>query len=411
MPIYFDNNATTAVDPRVLEAMLPWLSDQCGNASSLHSHGRPARSAIDTAREQVAALVGAKTSEVIFTSGGTEANNLAVRGMASARKGSLAFSATEHPSVKESCEALAFSGRSVIEIPALANGQVDVPSLAKTLEQDELAFVSVMRANNETGVIQPIDEIRALTRECKVPLHCDAVQAAGKMPLSFSELAVDAMTVSAHKIYGPKGAGALVLKSNLPLTPVTNGGGQERMIRPGTENVAAIVGFGKAAELALSELNQRSSAVCDLRTALLHGLDAMNAGITVYGRESNCLPNTVQFSLPGFDGEALLMALDRHGVSVSSGSACASGKGEPSHVLIAMSVPEIQARGAIRVSLGKNNRLDEIETFLEKLAEIRHSVSTNMPSVLGSSVGHSAANFAPGLMSAAAEVGELGAGE
>lgn len=387
MGIYFDNNATTSVDPRVLEAMLPWLSTQCGNASSLHSHGRPARTAIDTAREQVAALVGAQPGEVVFTSGGTEANNLAVRGISAARKGALVFSAIEHPSVKESCEAQSFDGRPVIEIPANLAGATDVAALEDIVQNtSDVAFVCLMRANNETGVLQPMAQARDITAEKGIPLHCDAVQAVGKMPVSFSDLAVDSMTLSAHKIHGPKGAGALIFKSSLPLRPPTFGGGQEKLFRPGTENVAAIVGFGRAAELALAERGQRIEKMRGLRTRLLAGLDQLDANIEVFGRDAAALPNTLQFAVPGFDGEALLMALDRHGVSVSSGSACASGKGEPSHVLLAMGIPEHRARGAIRVSLSAENTAAEVDEFLAALATIRQSLQMKMPAMMGAVV-------------------------
>ncbi len=368
MPIYFDHNATTAIDARVLEAMQPYLGSVFGNPSSLHRFGRNARDAINHAREQVAALVGVQPSQIVFTSGGTEANNTALKGLARAGDRVL-ISAIEHPSVLELDTPLRASGVAVDFIPARAAGDVDVDALQALLDAGDVGLVSVMRVNNETGVIQPIEEIADRVRASGAILHCDAVQAAGKLPLRWADTGAAAMTLSSHKIYGPKGVGALVISKTLELTPLLHGGGHEQGLRAGTENLSAIVGFGRAAELALAECDKRASHCLALRQQLETGLKAL-PGIVVFGETCARLPNTCQFSVPGFDGEALLMALDRQAIAVSSGSACSSGKGEPSHVLMAMGVDEVTARGAIRVSLGKDSTSGEVAQFLAVLGDL-----------------------------------------
>jgi cysteine desulfurase len=371
MPVYLDHNATTHLDPRVLEAMQPYLSGPAANASSLHRYGRMARDAVEQARTQVAALVGCEAKEIVWTSGGTEANNLAVKGvvteLASAR---VLYGATDHPAVMEAAEALARSGCEVEPIVVNREGLIDFEALEVQLARGKADLVSAMRANNETGVIQDVARLAVLAHRKGAFVHVDAVQAAGKIPVDIQALDCDLLSLSAHKIYGPKGAAALVVRSHVELHPIQHGGAQERGLRGGTENVAAIVGFGAAAELALAELQTRAEHAQVLRERLEAGLRTRPDAIIFGGGAPERLPNTLQFALAGWDGEALLMALDRKGYAVSSGSACASGSGEPSHVLIAMGYDRVTAKGAIRVSLGKDNTVEQVDGFLSALNAI-----------------------------------------
>ncbi len=360
--IYFDHNATTAVDDRVVEAMLPYLKTFYGNPSSLYKMGRIVRSAIDTAREQVSALVEVQPSQVLFTSGGTEANNLALNCVP--KSASIATSDIEHPSISEFSSQ--WGGRSQ---PVTVNGQgiVKLSVITELVQRSARPeLVSVMMANNETGVIQDIAGITQLLKPEHILMHTDAVQAVGKIPVSFPRLGVDLMSLSSHKIYGPKGCGALVVSKTLPQTPLLIGGGQENGWRAGTENVAAIVGFGQAAELALLELESRSAYCLKLRQQLEVGLKSI-PNVTLFSEQVERLPNTLQFSIKGLDGEMLLMQLDQKNIAVSSGSACASGGGKASAVLMAMGVDYQVAKGAIRVSFGKDNTAAEIEQFITVL--------------------------------------------
>lgn len=365
-PVYLDHNATTPLDARVLEAILPYLQDRFGNPSSSHRHGRAARSAIECARAQVAALVNAEPNQVVFTGGGSEANNLALKGAALALgRGRLAISAIEHSSVVEPARALARRGWEVDVISVDECGCITADRLAAAL-RDDTRLVSVMSANNETGVVQSLPELAYLARSRGILVHTDAIQAAGKLPLDFQACGAHLMTLSAHKLYGPKGVGALIRDRAVELEPLVHGGGHEWGLRAGTENVAGIVGFGMAAELARTELSARRAHLMRLRDYLEARLAAL-AGVTVIGREAERLPNTVMLSAPGVEGETLLLALDRAGVSVSSGSACSSGVTEPSHVLVAMGVAENVARGAIRVSLGKDNSEADVDRLVSAL--------------------------------------------
>ncbi len=369
--MYFDYNATTAIDERVVEAMLPYLVEVFGNPSSVHRYGRLARAAIDQARQQVAALVNAHESQVIFTSGGTEANNLAIKGCLWQEKNALlAHSAIEHASVLEPAKAMQRQGWRREEILVDDQGRVLMKSLQKILTLKPL-LVSVMQANNETGVIQALDEITQQVRDHGAFMHTDAVQAAGKIKVDFKASNVHLMTLSAHKIYGPKGSGALIVDKALDLYAMQFGGGHEKGYRPGTENLAGIVGFGKAAELALQEWDERSQQVLPLRDALQQGLLAIS-GVKVYSLHAPRVPNTIQVGIPGYDGEALLMELDRRNIAVSSGSACASGDTGASHVLQAMQAEMPLAKSAIRISLGKNSTMLEVQEFLIQLADILH---------------------------------------
>ena len=372
MPIYFDHNATTPLEPRVLEAMLPYLSGPYGNPSSVHRYGRAARDAVEAARLQVAALAGAQPAEVVWTSGGTESNNLALTGAAGVAKqpGRIRYGSTEHPAVLETAESMRQQGWQVETIAIDGQGLVDWPAFEAQLARGPLCIAALMVANNETGVLQDVPRAAVLVHAAKALLLADAVQGAGKVPLDFAASGADLMSLSSHKLYGPKGVGALVIRSGVELAPLMHGGGQERGLRGGTENVAAIVGFGAAAELAQQELEARNTHLLALRERLATGLHAV-PGITIFGEQSPRLSNTVQFGLKGWEGEALLMALDRKGIAVSSGSACSSGKGEPSHVLLGMGLPRDVAYGAIRVSLGKDNTATEVDRFLAVLGELR----------------------------------------
>lgn len=360
--IYLDHNATTRCDERVVEAMLPYFGAMYGNPSSLNKLGRIARSAIDTAREQIAALIDAKEAQIVFTSGGTEANALA---LANARGAALAISALEHPSVFEYAEVHQDAYRVLQTLEVDGAGIVSPASLASfNWQAGDMA--SVMLANNETGVIQSVAAIVDYLAERGVNVHTDAVQALGKISFSFRKLGVKLMSLSSHKIYGPKGCGALVVAQDFALKPWQLGGDQEHGLRAGTENVAAIVGFGKAAELAKSEMDQRVSSLFALRTYLEQALRAI-PGLVIFAEQENRLPNTVQFGISGINGEMLLMQLDQRNIAVSSGSACSASSGAISPVLAAMRVDGALARAAIRVSLGKDNSEAEINQFVDTL--------------------------------------------
>lgn len=362
--VYFDHNATTPLDERVIDAMLPYFKQFYGNPSSLYRFGRVVRSAIDIAREQVATLIGAQPAQIVFTSGGTEANNLALKAVA--KDSRIAVSAIEHPSILEAVSENRGANACVL-IPVDHNGLVSHIEVEKLIQQPmKPALVSIMLANNENGVIQDVKRIAQSLKGTQILLHTDAIQAAGKIPVSFCHLGVDLMSLSSHKIYGPKGCGALVINKGLHIEPLLVGGGQENNLRAGTENVAAIVGFGKAAELALQELEERADYCLALRTKLERELQTI-PGLVIFAEQTNRLLNTVQFGIQDIDGEMLLMQLDQKNIAVSSGSACSSGGGKASSVLTAMGVEFSLAKSAIRVSLGKMNRNTEIIEFIKIL--------------------------------------------
>ncbi len=361
------------MDDRVVEVMAPFLAKYYGNPSSLYRWGRIARDAIEQARAQVASLVNATPNQVIFTSGGTEANNLALQGwMRKFPGGKLAVSAIEHSSVLETAQGLQQQGWQTSFIPVQASGVISADALDELLDDSDIQLVSCMAANNETGVVQPVAELAQIARQHNTLFHSDAVQAAGKLPLDFPGMGVQMMTLSAHKIYGPKGVGALIVDKNLELMPLLYGGGQERRLRGGTENVAGIIGFGKAAELVLQERESQAKHLLSLRQQLEAGLMTI-PGVEIFAQQIPRLPNTIQFGVNGVDGEMLVMSLDRENIAVSSGSACASGGSEPSHVLVAMGVEENLARSAVRISLGKDNTANEVERFLLSLQSILQS--------------------------------------
>ncbi len=369
MAIYLDHNATTSLHEKVFEAMRPYMGETSGNPSSLHRFGRLQRHAIDQAREQVAALMDAQASQVVFTSGGTEANNLMLKGLCKdSAVQRIAVSEIEHSSLLQPAAFVADEGCAVDSIAVNQQGQVTAEALIDAIK-DDTALVSVMAANNETGAVQDIEKLAEEARARGIWFHTDAAQVAGKMEFSFKQAGVHAMTLSAHKLYGPMGAGALIVDKQLPMHSILQGGSQEFGLRAGTENVPAIVGFGMAAELARQEMVQRADHVRVLRDQLEKRL--MQFGVvTVFAQQVERLPNTLQFGVQGFDGETLLMELDRRGLAVSSGSACTSGKSEPSHVLKAMAVPDGLATSAIRVSLGRTNTMAEIDFFVEAMQQI-----------------------------------------
>lgn len=365
---YLDNNAGAGLAEGVLDAMLPYLQQQQGNPSSSHRFGRYAQAALDKARQQVATLVNADPAQVIFTSGGTEANNQAIAGVAERyNSGKILVSAIEHPAMLEPARRLERHGFELQLIPVDDKGLIDPAILAEMID-DETRLVSIMWANNETGVIQDIPALAAVCHEKGVPLLSDAVQAAGKLPLDIKAAGVDMLTLSAHKFGGPKGIGALVVSAELDWPAYILGGGQEEEKRSGTENVAAIVGFGAAANYVQSHIDDYQTHCRQLRDLLESKLHEI-PGITIFAEHAERLPNTSFFALQGFDSDTMLMVLDKQGFSVSSGSACGTGRQTPSHVLTAMGVPDPIALGAIRVSVSRQNTVKEIEQLAQALAK------------------------------------------
>lgn len=361
-PVYLDWNATAPLEPAVREAMLAWLGGRHGNPSSRHEYGRQARAAIDEARARVAAAVGAHATEVVFTSGGSEANNLFVKGAAACLKpGLIGISAIEHPCVREPARQLRRRGWTVHEIAVDADGRIDQEDWLALLERRP-ALLSVMLANNETGVMQDIEALAAQAQHAGAWLHTDAVQALGKVGVNFRTSGVHAMTLSAHKIGGPLGAGALIVDKRIEIEPLIAGGGQERGLRSGTENVAAIVGFGLACELAAARVEKEASRLAGLRERLESGL--RDLGVVFYSDKAERLPNTSYFALEDLDGETLVGRLDRAGFACASGSACSSAHPEPSPTLLAMGVAPELARGALRVSLGRDTTESDITRFV-----------------------------------------------
>ncbi|MES2772524.1 MAG: cysteine desulfurase family protein [Pseudomonadota bacterium] len=375
-PVYFDHNASSPLDPAVLCAMLPYLSEQFGNASSRHEYGRAARRALDEAREQVAQAVGAQPSEIVFTSGGSEANNLFIKGVSATYKpGLLAVSAIEHPCVIKPAEQLLKRGWMLRQLPVDRSGRVE-PNQYQAVMAQRPQLVSVMYANNETGVLQAVETLASAAKAVGAVFHTDAVQALGKVALDFRQLnaaGVQAMSLSAHKIGGPKGIGALVLDKRLSLEAQIAGGGHERGLRSGTENIAAIVGFGLACQRATEQLSAQAQHLLTLRQQLESGLDKL--GMILFSQDAERLPNTVYFACPDIEGETLVAQLDRAGFAVASGAACSSANPEPSHVLRAMGVAAEQARGAVRISLSGQahcaNNAAQIEQFLSTLSATR----------------------------------------
>ena len=375
--VYLDHSATTPIDPRVVEAMLPYLTEKFGNASSVHLFGQEARAAIDRARREVAALIGARANEVVFVSGGTEANNLGIQGIteASGEHGRHIITSTiEHPSVRGICESLERQGWEVTRLPAYEDGVVRVADVRKALRTGTV-LISVMLANNELGTIQPIEEISALVKQARedgqrhLRFHTDAVQAAGRVPIDVDKLGVDLLSLSSHKLYAPKGTGALFVRKGTRLTPQNIGGHQERERRAGTEAVPGIVAFGAAAKLAAAEMNERSAHDKKLRDLFETRVAASIDNIVWNGAREPRLPHVSNISFRFIEGEGLLINLDLHGIAVSTGSACSSGTLEPSPVIIALGRDVELARGSIRFSFGKDNTEEDVDRVLEVLPQ------------------------------------------
>ncbi len=369
--IYLDNAATTAVSPRVLEAMLPYFTQVHGNASSIHGFGREAKRAVETARRQVMkALNAAAPQEVYFTAGGTESDNWAIKGAALARQGGhIITTAIEHHAVLHTCQWLENQGFSVTYLPVDEFGRVAAAQVEKALREDTI-LVSVMAANNEVGTIQPVAEIGALCRERGVLFHTDAVQAVGAMPIDVQAMKIDLLSLSGHKIHGPKGAGALYVRKGVKLDAFIHGGAQERGFRAGTENVPAIVGLGTAIEDACENLAENAAHMTALRQRLIDGLMTRISGTRLNGHPTERLPGNANLSFDRVEGEALLLRLDLMGVAASSGSACTSGTLDPSHVLMALGLTQAQANGALRLTIGTDTTAEEIDAVLDILPPI-----------------------------------------
>jgi cysteine desulfurase len=368
--VYFDHAATTPVDPRVLEAMLPYFSHQYGNPSELHRLGREARAAVEAARAQVAAGIGAGEKEIVFTAGGTESDNLALFGsLARYQPGHLIVSAVEHPAVMEAARALNRLGWAVDFVPVDGHGIVDLDAYEQAF-RDDTRLASVMLANNVVGSVQPVATLARIAHEKGALFHTDAVQAVGSLPLDVTDLGVDLLSLSGHKLYGPKGVGALYVKRGTRLQPILHGGGHERRLRSGTENVPGIVGLGVAMSLAAAQVPEVRPRLERLRDRIAHGVLERIPEVTYLGHPSERLPGNVAFSVRYVEGESMLLQLDAQGFMVSSGSACASGSLEPSHVVLALGLGAEEAHGSMRISLGRENTDEEAEAFLDAFPPI-----------------------------------------
>jgi cysteine desulfurase len=371
--VYLDFNATTPVEPEVLDAMLPYFSEEFGNAASIHTFGQKGRAAVETARESVAALIGARPQEIVFTSGGTESDNHAIFGIAGQSLSAassrnlvphLITTAVEHEAVLNTCQALEKSGAAITYLPVDREGRIDPDSVRRAI-RPETVLITIMHANNELGTVQPLEEIGRIAAEADVYFHTDAVQSAGKIPIDVKAMGVDLLSVSGHKLYAPKGVGALYIRGGTHIRQFLYGGHHQRGFRPGTENVPGIVGLGKAAELASKSLAQDNKKVSALHNKLEQGLLARVADSRVNGGTAPRTPNTTNLLFPGLEGEALVIALDLKGLACSTGAACSSGAVEPSHVLTAIGLPPEEARASLRFSLGRHTSAEDIEFALE----------------------------------------------
>jgi len=369
--VYMDHAATTPVDPEVVEAIVPCLTEVYGNASSLHSFGREAHNAMEEARSRVARLINASPEEIIFTAGGTESDNIAIKGAAYANRSKgdhIVTSTIEHPAVLETCRSLEEEGFKVSYVPVDKDGIIEIESLRKAVTERTI-LITIMHANNEIGTIEPIEEIAEIAETKNTILHSDAVQSAGKIPIDLKEIGIDLLSISAHKIYGPKGIGALYIRKGTRLEPIIHGGGHERGLRSSTENIPGIVGLGKAAELAERRMSEDTAYLTNLRDQLikstLNGIEESYLN----GHPTKRLPNNAHFRFTGIEGEALILNLDEKGIAASTGSACSSKKLLPSHVLMAIGLDEVQAHGSLRLTLGRENSKEDVEYVLQVLPE------------------------------------------
>ncbi|MDI6887699.1 MAG: cysteine desulfurase NifS [Candidatus Thermoplasmatota archaeon] len=375
--IYLDHAATTPIAQEVLKEMLPYFTEFYGNASSLHSFGREAHNAIEKARAQIANLIKAKEEEIIFTSSGTESDNLAIKGIAYRHKELITdfegphiiTSAIEHPAVLETCKYLEQQGFRVKYLPVDKYGFVNVEELENSISKGTF-LITIMHANNEIGTIEPIEEIGKIAKERDVILHTDAVQSFGKVPIDVGKMNADLLSVSAHKIYGPKGVGALYIKRGVQVEPFIHGGGHERGLRSSTENIAGIVGLGKAAELAQQRIESDAAYMTKLRDKLIKNITENVEESYLNGHPTKRLPNNAHFRFTGIEGESLVLSLDEKGIASSTGSACSSKKLEPSHVLLAIGLNEVEAHGSLRLTLGRENTEEEIDYVLSVLPEV-----------------------------------------
>lgn len=366
MKVYFDNASTTRTCDEAIEAMLPYFTTRFGNASSLHSWGREAREALEKSRNTVATFLGADADEIVFTGSGTESDNLAIKGIA-ARNGSghIITSAVEHPAVLETCRHLEKRGFSVTYLPVDRYGMVDVVSLEREIRDDTI-LISIMHANNEIGTIEPIEEIGNIARKHGIPFHTDAVQSAGKVPIDVKRMPVDMLSLSSHKLHGPKGVGALYVKRGVKIEPLMHGGGHERGFRSSTENVAGIVGFARACEIAHHGMKEDVATMRTLRDIIIKNVLAIEESYLT-GHPTERLPNNASFYFRGIEGESLILMLDSMGIAASTGSACSSKKLQASHVLLATGVKPEDAHGSLRISLSRYNTCEEVDYFLEIL--------------------------------------------
>lgn len=370
--VYMDNAATTALRRDVLDAMMPYLTDIYGNPSSLHYFGQEAHKAVENARHQVASELNAEDNEIVFTGCGTEADNMALKGIAEKyqSKGKhIITSSVEHHAILHTCEYLEKHGFEVTYLPVDEYGMVKAEQVRDAIRSDTI-LVSIMFANNEVGTIMPIKEIGAVCREKGVFFHTDAVQAVGHVAIDVKAMNIDLLSLSAHKLHGPKGVGALYIRKGIVVPPLLHGGAQERRKRAGTENVAGIVGLGKAIEIACSDIEGTSKRMCYLRDKLINGIEASIPEVKLNGHRTERLPGNVNFSIKYIEGESILLMLDINGIAASSGSACTSGSLDPSHVLLAMGMPHETAHGSLRLTLGDDTTEDDIDYVLEVLPEI-----------------------------------------
>jgi len=369
--VYVDNAATTQVDREVIETIVPYLDEKYGNASSIHSFGREAYEGMENARKQVAELINCSPKEILFTSGGTESDNAAIKGTTYKHRDKgkhVITSSIEHPAVLETCQSLEANGFRLTYVPVDKTGMIDLEALERSITKETI-LITMMHANNEIGTIEPIEEIVRIAHKNGIVFHTDAVQTTGKIPIDLNKLDVDLLSISAHKIYGPKGVGVLFKREGVSVEPLIHGGGHERGLRSGTENVAGIVGMGKAAELAKARMKEDSDRLVTLRDRIIKRVLEEIEESYLNGHPTKRLPNNAHFRFSGIEGESLLLSLDEKGIAASTGSACSSKKLMPSHVLMAIGLNEVQAHGSLRVSLGRTNTSEDVEYVCDSLNE------------------------------------------